>query len=129
MNTTAIIISIIVFGIFSEILTWITKQSSLFIKAYVSVIRILTLILALSTILYIDIDSKDVTRLKEANDFKYECIQHLDSLRILQSAMIDSLANCLEEDYNCDIPQFDGDALDNIYEQEQIIDSLYKLEQ
>lgn len=126
MNTTVIIIVIIIFGIFSEILTWTTNQSNLFIKVYVSVIRISILVLALFAISYIDIDPEDITQLKEANDFKYECIQHLDSLRTLQSTMIDELANCLEEDYNCDIPQFDGDALDNIHEQEQIIDSLYK---
>ena len=126
MNTTIAIICIISFGIISELFTWLTRNNSLFVRGYVSVIRILTLVLSICAIIIAEDQPKDVSRLQAANEFNYECIQHLDSLRTLQSSMIDDLADCLEQEYHSDIPQFDGDTYYNIHEQEQIIDSLYK---
>ena len=39
--------------------------------------------------------------------------------------MIDTLANHLWEEHNCDIPQFDGELKINIDCEEQYLDSLY----
>lgn len=63
--------------------------------------------------------------LKENNAFKYELIQHQDSLIKLQAQLIDDLANHLQQEHDCDVPMFDSSELDNIHEQEAIIDSLY----
>lgn len=125
MNTTIVITLVVIFGFIGELFTWLVRNDNLFVRRYVSVIRILTLAFAICAIHIAGTQSVDTTELIERNRFKYECITHLDSLRVLQSSMIDELANHLEEEHDCDIPMFDGDALDNIHEQENIIDSLY----
>lgn len=125
MNTTIVITLIVIFGLIGEFYTWLTRNDNSFTRGYVSAIRVLTLALAICAIHIAGTESTSTAELHEANRFKYECISHLDSLRVLQSSMIDELANHLEEEHDCDIPMFDGDALDNIHEQENIIDSLY----
>ena len=63
--------------------------------------------------------------LQEANFFKYELIQHQDSLINYQRTMIKELANHLQDEHDCDIPQFDGELKDNIQLEEEYLDSLY----
>lgn len=69
--------------------------------------------------------TKEDQHLKEANEFKYELIQHQQKLIEYQDTMINSLANTLWNEYNDDCAQFDGEEQDNINEEKQIIDSLY----
>ena len=102
------------------------KSNSLAINLVVSAISIVvTLILVSFT------PSRDNggEHLKEANKFKYELIQHQQKLIEYQDVMINELADVLWDDYNYDCPQFDGEEQDNINNEKEIIDSLYKSQQ
>lgn len=82
------------------------------------------LIIALACI-GIKLASKPNEFLKEANEFKYELIQHQDSIIQYQYNLINDMDKHLEEEHNCDNPIFDGDDYYFMKEQQQIIDSLY----
>lgn len=128
MNTTFAILVIVSFSFIGEVLTWMLRKDRIFIFSYISVIRILTMCLSLLAIYYINRQYEDYDFLKEANSFKYELIQHQDSLINYQKTMINELANHLWEEHDCDIPQFDGILKDNIDYEEQYLDSLYNKE-
>ena len=125
MNLTFAICLIILFSYIGECLTWIVRKDKAFIFGYVSVIRLLAICLSIYTIYYIDNQHDDYKVLNEANSFKYELVQHQDSLINYQRTMIDNLAKHLWEKHDCDIPQFDGELKDNIDYEEQYLDSLY----
>lgn len=55
---------------------------------------------------------------------KDSLIAHYEKLSVAKQEMIDDLANVLWEEYDYDLPQFDGYMLDNITEEEITIDSL-----
>lgn len=128
MNITVAILVIIYFSFIGEIITWILRKDRIFIFLCGSLIRILTIYLSISAIHCVDKQYKDYEFLKEANSFKYELIQHQDSLISYQKTMINELANHLWEEHDCDIPQFDGILKDNIDYEEQYLDSLYNKE-
>lgn len=128
MNTTVAILVIIYFSFIGEVITWILRKDRIFIFLCGSLIRILTICLSISAIHCVDKQYKDYEFLKEANSFKYELIQHQDSLIDYQKTMINELANHLWEEHDCDIPQFDGILKDNIDYEEQYLDSLYNKE-
>ena len=61
------------------------------------------------------------------NDIEFvkdSLIAHYEKLSVAKQEMIDDLANVLWEEYDYDLPQFDGYMLDNIKEEEITIDSL-----
>lgn len=128
MNTTFAILVIVSFSFIGEVLTWISRKDRIFVFSYVSLIRVLTICLSICTIHCINEQYEDYKFLKEANSFKYELIQHQDSLINYQKTMIKELANHLWEEHDCDIPQFDGILKDNIDYEEQYLDSLYNKE-
>ena len=128
MNTTLAIIVIGYLSFLGEVLTWISRKDRIFVFSYVSLIRVLAIGLSISAIHCIDKQSDDYEFLKEANSFKYELIQHQNSLINYQKTMIKELANHLWEEHDCDIPQFDGILKDNIDYEEQYLDSLYNKE-
>ena len=125
MNLTFAICLIILFSYIGECLTWIIRKDKAFIFGYVSIIRLLAICLSIYTIYCIDNQHDDYKVLNEANSFKYELVQHQDSLINYQRTMIDNLAKHLWEKHDCDIPQFDGELKDNIDYEEQYLDSLY----
>ena len=125
MNTTFAIFIIVLFSFIGEVLTWISRKDRIFAFSHVSLIRILTICLSIYTIYCVDKQYDDYKLLKEPNSFKQELIQHQDSLINYQRTMIDTLANHLWEEHNCDIPQFDGELKINIDCEEQYLDSLY----
>ena len=125
MNTTVAILVIVYFSIIGEVLTWILRTDRISVFSCISLIRILTICLSISAIHCIDKQYDDYKFLKEPNSFKQELIKHQDSLINYQRIMIDTLANHLWEEHNCDIPQFDGELKINIDCEEQYLDSLY----
>lgn len=120
MNVTFAICVIVFFSFIGEILTWILRKDRIYAFSHVSLIRILTICLSIYTIHCVDKQYNN-----EANSFKQELIQHQDLLINYQHTMIDTLANHLWEEHNCDIPQFDGELKINIDYEEQYLDSLY----
>lgn len=120
MNVTFAICVIVFFSFIGEVLTWISRKDRIYAFSHVSLIRILTICLSIYTIHCVDKQYDN-----EANSFKQELIQHQDSLINYQRIMIDTLANHLWEEHNCDIPQFDGDLKINIDYEEQYLNSLY----
>lgn len=60
---------------------------------------------------------------------KCELIQHQQKLIKYQDIMISSLGDVLWNQYNYDLPQFDGQEQDNIDFEKEVIDSLYKSQQ
>lgn len=125
MNTTFAICLVIFFSFIAECLTWILRKDKTFVFGYVSAIRILAICLSICTIYCVNKQYADYEFLNEANSFKRELLQHQDSLITYQRTMIDDLANHLWEKHNCDIPQFDGNLMDNIQSEEDYLDSLY----
>ena len=125
MNVTFAICLIVFFSFIGEVLTWISRKDRIFAFSHVSLIRILTICLSVYTIHCVDKQHNDYKFLNKANSFKQELIQHQDSLINYQRIMIDTLANHLLEEHNCDIPQFDGELKINIDYEEQYLDSLY----
>ena len=125
MNVIFAICLIVFFSFIGEVFTWIVRKDKTFIFGYVTAIRLLAISLSIYSIYCINKQYDDYKFLNEANSFKYELIQHQDSLINYQRIMIDTLANHLWEEHNCDIPQFDGDLKINIDYEEQYLDSLY----
>lgn len=125
MNITFAICLVVFFSVIAEYLTWIVRKNRTSVFIDVSIIRILTTCLSICIIYYIDKQHNDYEFLNESNNFKYELLQHQDSLINYQRIMIDTLANHLWEEHNCDIPQFDGELKINIDCEEQYLDSLY----
>ena len=125
MNVTVAICLVISFSFIGEVLTWIVKKDKIFMFIYVSAIRLLAICLSICTICGIDKQHDDYEFLNKADSFKYELIQHQDSLINYQRTMIDELANHLWNEHNCDIPQFDGELKDNIDYEEQYLNNLY----
>ena len=82
-------------------------------------------LLLICTIYSIKDEYNNYNSLQEADSFKYEVLQHQNSLINYQRNMIKELANYLQNEHNCDIPQFDGELKDNIQFDEEYIDSLY----
>lgn len=74
-------------------------------------------------------DKDSLEYLKESNKFKHELIQHQQKLIKYQDIMISSLGDVLWNEYNYDLPQFDGQEQDNIDIEKEVIDSLYKSQQ
>lgn len=128
MNITLAICAIISFSFIGEVLTWISKKDRESAFRYVSVIRILTICLSLDTIYCINKQYNDYEFLNKSNSFKYELIQHQDSLINYQRIMISNLTNHLWNEHDCDISQFDGKLKDKIDYEEQYIDSLYNIQ-
>ena len=128
MNITFAILAIISYYLLGEVLTWISRKDRILVFSYVSFIRVITICLSIYTIHCINKQYNNYEFLKEANSFKYELIQHQDSLINYQKTMIKELANHLWEEHDCDIPQFDGILKDNIDYEEQYLDSLYNKE-
>uniref|UniRef100_A0AAU8MK20 Uncharacterized protein n=1 Tax=Geladintestivirus 6 TaxID=3233138 RepID=A0AAU8MK20_9CAUD len=125
MNVTFAICLIVFSSFVGEIFTWIVRKNTTFEFGYVAAIRIIIICLSIYTIYCTNRYYDDYKILNENNSFKYELLQHQDSLINYQRTMIDDLANHLWKEYNFDIPQFDGDLKDNIDYEEQYIDSLY----
>lgn len=130
MNTTFIIILIIFFTICAEFINWCANHTDKFIYWYGVIVRNLIIALACLAICIINKDNniirQELSFSDECNNFKYECIEHLDSVRTLHIQMIHELANHLENEHDCDIPQFDGDLYDNMIRENEIVDSLFK---
>lgn len=125
MNIIFSICLIIGFSFIGELLTWIVRKDNTFTFGYVSAIRILAICLSICTIYSIKDEYNNYNSLQEANSFKYELLQHQDSLINYQRTMIKELANHLQDEHYCDIPQFDGELKDNIQFEEKYLDSLY----
>lgn len=125
MNVTFAICLIVFFSFIGEVLTWIVRKDKTFIFGYVAAIRLLAIGLSICSICCINKQYDNYKFSNEANSFKYKLLQHQDSLINYQRIMIDTLANHLWEEHNCDIPQFDGDLKINIDYEEQYLDSLY----
>lgn len=125
MNITFAICLVIFFSFVGECLTWILRKDKTFVFGYVSAIRILAIGSSICTVYCINKQYSDYEFLNEANSFKRELLQHQDSLITYQRTMIDDLTNHLWEKHNCDIPQFDGNLMDNIQYEEEYLDSLY----
>ena len=128
MNTTFAILAIVSYSFIGEVLTWILRKDRTFVFGYVAAIRLLAIGLLICASCCINKQHYDYKFLNEANSFKYELIQHQDSLINYQKTMINELANHLWEEHDCDIPQFDGILKDNIDYEEQYLDSLYNKE-
>ena len=125
MNVTLAICLVVFFSFIGEILTWLVSKDNTFTFGYVSAIRILAICLSICTIYSIKDEYNNYNSLQESNSFKYEVLQHQDSLINYQRNMIKELANHLQNEHNCDIPQFDGELKDNIQFEEEYLDSLY----
>ena len=125
MNVTFAICLIIFFSFIGEVLTWIVRKDKTLIFGYIAATRLSAIGLSICSICYINKQDNDYKFLNEANNFKYELVQHQDSLINYQRIMIDTLANHLWEEHNCDIPQFNGELKINIDYEEQYLDSLY----
>lgn len=125
MNVILVIFVIVFFSFIGEVLTWISRKDRIFAFSHVSLIRILITCLSIYTIHCVDKQYDDYKFSKETNLFKQELIQHQDLLINYQRIMIDTLANHLWEEHDCDIPQFDGELKINIDYEEQYLDSLY----
>lgn len=125
MNIYSTIIIIIAFFAISEWMSWYNRKSDWMIYLYIAIIRLFIVIFAIASIGYIAFDHNEVNT---ANERNHNLIEHFDSLRVLQTEMIDSMANHLWNEHDCDLPMFDGDLLDNINEQETKIDSLITIE-
>ena len=125
MNTYLIISIIIALFLVSEWELWHNRKSDWMAYIYFAMIRLFIVIFAIASIGYIAFDHNEVNAINEHN---HNLIEHFDSLRILQTEMIDSMANHLWNEHDCDLPMFDGDLLDNINEQETKIDSLITIE-
>ena len=121
-----LIISIII-GLFlvSEWELWYNRKSDWMAYIYFAMIRLSIVIFTIASIGYIAFDHNEVNAINEHN---HNLIEHFDSLRVLQTEMIDSMANHLWNEHDCDLPMFDGDLLDNINEQETKIDSIIAIE-
>ena len=94
-----------------------------FAVSFVSIAATLTLVSFTTS------DKDNLEHLKESNKFKRELIQHQQKLIKYQDIMISSLGDVLWNEYNYDLPQFDGQEQDNIDIEKEIIDSLYKSQQ
>lgn len=94
-----------------------------FAVSFVSIAATLTLISFTTS------DKDSLEHLKESNKFKHELIQHQQKLIEYQDIMISSLGDVLWNEYNYDLPQFDGQEQDNIDIEKEVIDSLYKSQQ
>ena len=125
MNITYIIYSIVLISLIGEWLTWITRKDKIFIFGHAALIRILAICLSIITIYNIKDEYNNYNSLQESNSFKYELLQHQNSLINYQRTMIKELANHLQDEHDCDIPQFDGELKDNIQFEEEYLDSLY----
>ena len=125
MNITFSICLIIFFSFIGELLTWTIRKDNTFTFGYVAAIRILAICLSIITIYSIKDKYNNYNLLQEANSFKYELLQHQDNLINYQKDMIKELTNHLQDNHDCDIPQFDGELKDNINYEEQYLDSLY----
>lgn len=125
MNVTFAICLVVLFSFIGEVLIWLVKKDNTFIFGYVAAIRILAICLSICTIYSIKDEYNNYNSLQEANLFKYELLQHQDSLINYQRNTIKELANHLQNEHNCDIPQFDDELKDNIQFEEEYIDSLY----
>lgn len=125
MNLTFGIFLIVLFSFIGEYLTWIVRKDNTFTFGYVAAIRILAICLSICTIYSIKDEYNNYNSLQESNSFKYELLQHQDSLINYQKDMIKELANHLQDEHDCDIPQFDGELKDNIQFEEEYLDSLY----
>ena len=125
MNVTVTICLVVFFSFIGEVLTWIVRKDNTFKFGYVAAIRILAICLSICTIYSIKDEYNNYNSLQEANLFKYELLQHQDSLINYQRNMIKELANYLQNEHNCNIPQFDGKLKDNIQFEEEYLDSLY----
>ena len=128
MNITFAIVLIVFFSFIGELLTWIVRKDNTFTFGYVSAIRILAICLSIITIYSIKDEYNNYNQLQEANSFKYELLQHQDSLINYQRTMIKELVNHLQDEHDCDIPQFDGELKDNIQFEEEYLDSLYNIQ-
>ena len=128
MNIIFSICLIIGFSFIGELLTWIVRKANTFTFGYVASIRILAICLSICTIYSIKDKYNNYNQLQENNSFKYELLQHQDSLINYQRTMIKELANHLQDEHNCDIPQFDGELKDNIQFEEEYLDSLYNIQ-
>lgn len=128
MNVTFAICLVVFFSFIGEVLTWIVRKDKIFVFGYVTAIRLLAIGLSIFSIYCINKQYDDYKFLNKANSFKYELVQHQDSLINYQRTMIDTLANHLWEEHNCDIPQFDGELKINIDYEEQYLDSLYNIQ-
>lgn len=124
MNIYLIISIIIALFLVSELNLWYNRKSDWMAYIYFAIIRLFIVILAIASIGYIAFDHNEVNA---ANERNHNLIEHFDSLRVLQTEMIDSMGNHLWNEHNCDLPMFDGDLLDNIHEQETKIDSLEQI--
>lgn len=125
MNVTFAICLVVFFSFVGEYLTWIVRKDNTFIFGYVAAIRILAICLSIITIYSIKDEYNNYNSLQESNSFKYELLQHQDSLINYQRTMIKELVNHMQDEHNCDIPQFDGELKDNIQFEEEYLDSLY----
>ena len=125
MNIYLIISIIIALFLVSEWELWYNRKSDWMAYIYFAIIRLFIVIFAIASIGYIAFDHNEVNA---ANEHNHNLIKHFDSLRVLQTEMIDSMANHLWNEHDCDLPMFDGDLLDNINEQETKIDSLIAIE-
>lgn len=125
MNLTFGIFLIVLFSFIGEYLTWIVRKDNTFTFGYVAAIRILAICLSICTIYSIKDEYNNYNSLQESNSFKYELLQHQDSLINYQKDMIKELANHLQDEHDCDIPQFDGELKDNIQFEEEYLDNLY----
>lgn len=124
MNLYLTISIIIVLFAISEWMSLHNRKSNWMIYLYVDIIRFFVIIFSIASIGYIAYDNN---KLSATNEYKLELLEHYDSLRILQTEMIDSMGNHLWNKHNCDLPMFDGDLLDNIHKQETKIDSLEQI--
>ena len=125
MNVTFEICLVVFFYFVGECLTWIVRKDNTFTFGYVAAIRILVICLSICTIYSIKDEYNNYNSLQEANSFKYELLQHQDSLINYQRIMIKELAKHLQDEHDCDIPQFDDNLNDNIQFEEEYLDSLY----
>ena len=125
MNVTCAILVIVSFSFIGEVLTWIVRKDNTFVFGYVAAIRLLAIGLSIYAIYSIKDEYNNYNSLQESNSFKYEVLQHKDSLINYQRNMIKELANHLQNEHNCNIPQFDEKLKDNIQFEEEYLDSLY----
>ena len=124
MNPYLTISIIIALFAISEWISLHNRKSDWMIYLYVDIIRFFVIIFSIASIGYIAYDHNEVN---DDNKYKRNLLEHYDSLRILQTEMIDSMGNHLWNEHNCDLPMFDGDLLNNIHEQETKIDSLKQI--
>lgn len=125
MTAYLIIFIIIASFLVSEWELWYNRKSDWMAYIYFAIIRLCIVIFAIASIGYIAFDHNEVNA---ANERNHNLIEHFDSLRVLQTEMIDLMGNHLWNEHDCDLPMFDGDLLDKINEQETKIDSLIAIE-